>query len=342
MLENIKDIVKPSGLDTLSERSLRRLTDRWTGALQEVDTLLDESSATQVTSRTTFEHIVGGWRKAREVYHEASIDEVFGEGASLAEGVLPSGVAESVDSLSVAHEVAIPSEEMFLSVAEPAKSVGEWMPLLYDVLIVLALLYYIYCIYRYFDDIVALFRSIFERQMVTNGRSEERRRSDIFYGALGKLFMMGLLFVGLLLAMAVRRVDSPLTSEQLFYMPFAMMLMFISVVSVQYLILSLMGFVTRSLGEVAALMRIRLIHFVLATILVAPIMLVAHLSLDDSYVVWQNIGFAMALIVFVMFARDSISFFISKKVSILHWFLYLCTVEILPFTLLWQGVVRLT
>ena len=340
MLENLKNIVKPSGLDTLSERSLRRLTDRWTGELHEVDTLLDARSATQVTSEDTFSAIVGQWRKAREIYHESSVEEIFGDGASFADGVLP--VGSGADSLAMSHRAAAPVEEMFLSASEPATSIGEWMPLLYNVMIVLVLLYYIYCHYRYFDDIIALFRSIFERQVVPHGRSEERRRSDIFYGALGKLFMMGLMFVGVLSSLAVRRMDGVLSSEQLFYLPFAVIGVFVLVVCVQYAMLAMMGFVTHSLGEVAALMRIRLIHFVLATVLVAPVMLVAQMNLDNNHVVWQNIGFVAAFLVFIMFVRESISFFISKKVSILHWILYLCTVEILPFTLLWQGVVRLT
>ncbi|MBR5334151.1 MAG: hypothetical protein IKV33_05375, partial [Alistipes sp.] len=141
MLENLKNIVKPSGLDTLSERSLRRLTDRWTGELHEVDTLLDARSATQVTSEDTFSAIVGQWRKAREIYHESSVEEIFGDGASFADGVLP--VGSGADSLAMSHRAAAPVEEMFLSASEPATSIGEWMPLLYNVMIVLVLLYYI-------------------------------------------------------------------------------------------------------------------------------------------------------------------------------------------------------
>ena len=189
---------------------------------------------------------------------------------------------------------------------------------------------------------MALFSSIFQRQVVTTDRNVERRRSDIFYGALGKLFMMGLFFVGLLAALVVRRESSGLSMEQLFYMPFIVVAVYGLVVCVQYLLLMAIGFVTRSVGEVAILMRIRLIYFVLATVMVAPIMLVAQMSMGDGHNVWQNLGFVATIMALVMFARESIGFFISKKVSILHWILYLCTVEILPLTLLWQGVVRLS
>ena len=358
MFEHSKDIITPSGLDTLSERALRRLTDRWTGSLHDADSLLDARSLEQATSADTFSDIVGQWRKAREIYHDGSVEEVFGEASSLAEGAnvavaevepLAASATDSLlnatDSLSVAAtSVAEPfdeiaSEEIFLSSME--RGLGEWMPMLYDVLIIGALLYYIFCLYRYFDDIVALFHSVFQHQVVSTDRSGERRRSDIFYGALGKLFMMGLFFVGLLVALVTRRAESSLTMEQLFYMPFVAMAVFIVVICVQYVMLATMGFVTRSMNEVAQLMRIRLIYFVLAAVMVAPVLLVALMGSGGSYAVWQNVGFIAAIMAFGLFVRESVGFFISKKVSILHWILYLCTVEILPLTLLWQGVVRL-
>ena len=340
MKENITKIVKPSGLDTLSERSLRRLTDRWTGSLHDMDTLLDESSAEQVTSRSTFEHIVGHWREAREVYHTADLSEVLGSESHLAEGVERVAVecADSVQSVAVAE---ILPQEVMLSGGEAAFSVGEWMPVLYDALVVGVMLCYVYCIYRYFDDIVALFQSVFQNKVVGNERSVERRRSDIFYGALGKLFMLGLFFVGIISALVLRRVDSTLSAEQLFYVPMLTAMSFVVVVLVQNMVLAVIGFITRSMAEVAALVRIRLIYFVLASLMVAPVLLVSQLGEAQSYQIWQNIGIIAAIIAFVLFVRESIGFFISKKVSILHWILYLCAVEILPFTLLWQGVVRL-
>jgi len=341
MVEKLSDKITPSGLDTLSEYALRRLTNRWTGSLHEADTLLDARSQTQVTSADTFGEIVGQWRKAREVYHDGVASEVYGEVSSLAEGATaPLSDTAAVDSLQHVDKVSIPIDEVMLSTVETAAGVGEWMPLLYQSLVVVAILYYIFCLYRYFDDILALFSSIFQRQVVTTDRNVERRRSDIFYGALGKLFMMGLFFVGLLAALVVRRESSGLSMEQLFYMPFIVVAVYGLVVCVQYLLLMAIGFVTRSVGEVAILMRIRLIYFVLATVMVAPIMLVAQMSMGDGHNVWQNLGFVATIMALVMFARESIGFFISKKVSILHWILYLCTVEIVPLTLLWQIAIR--
>ena len=41
-----------------------------------------------------------------------------------------------------------------------------------------------------------------------------------------------------------------------------------------------------------------------------------------------------------LYLKESLNLFISKKISILHWFLYLCTVEIFPVSLLWLSLVR--
>ena len=65
MFENLQDTITPSGLDTLSERALRRLTERWTGELYPLDSLSTEQHA-EVASPQTFTQIVEGWQRARE------------------------------------------------------------------------------------------------------------------------------------------------------------------------------------------------------------------------------------------------------------------------------------
>ena len=42
----------------------------------------------------------------------------------------------------------------------------------------------------------------------------------------------------------------------------------------------------------------------------------------------------------VLYLKETLNLFLSKKVSILHWFLYLCTVEVFPVSLLWLLAVR--
>jgi nitrate reductase NapE component len=109
----------------------------------------------------------------------------------------------------------------------------------------------------------------------------------------------------------------------------------------QSIILSAIGVVTQSLSTISALIRIRLIYFVLCVIVAAPIMLIALIGYGAGYQIWMNVGLVAIVATLLLYAKESIELFISKKVSILHWILYLCAVEILPFTLVWQIATRL-
>ena len=323
------DSLRLSGLDTLSERALRRLTDRWTGELYSADSVEIISYEEAATSET-FHSIVEGWQRARELYHDADVDAVMGSGSHLAPGVIPGGVVESGEALA---EQVLHSTTWW----NPAA----WSVEMFNFLVVALFLYYIFCLYRYFDDVKALLSSVFHRDVVASGRVAERRRSDIFYGSLGKLFMLGVCFVGVIATGATMHLDAALSHELMFYAPFAVMALFLIVILAQNLVLGAIGMVTHSMGEVASLLRIRLSYFVLATLLSAPLLLIAITGQGQAYDVWLEIGCVAAAIALILFVRESIGFFISKKVSILHWILYLCTVEILPFTLLWQAAVRL-
>ena len=323
------DSLRYLGLDTLSERALRRLTDRWTGELYPADSL--PTSGEGVISDENFDVIVGRWREAREQYHDAPLEQVLGEGSSLADGVRLAG--EQTDAVDdKLSEVALSTSWWDLpQMIEP----------MYGILIVAAVFFYGYCLYRYYDDIVALFSSVFGERILHSGRKGERLRSDIFYGSLGKLFMLGVGFVGLIVGVVCLRTGLALPDSVTFYMPLTAVAAFLMVIALQYVMLGVVGLVTSSFDGVASLMRIRLVYFVLATLVVAPVLLISMMGSSVEYDVWFKVACVEAGVVAVLFIRESIKFFIHKKVSILHWILYLCTVEILPLSLLWQVVVRL-
>ena len=335
-MASISDIIQPTGLDTLSERALRRLTDRWTGELYPLDSL-DMQPHAEVASAETFTQIVEGWQRAREMYHDADVEAVMGGGSSLADGVVSVS-----DSVAMAPVRELYDAEVMLARGREWLSNG-WIDEVYNILVVLMFVYYLFCICRYFDDIKALVASIFNSKVSNAGRTGERRRSDIFYGALGKLFMLGVCFVGLIAAFSFMRVGIGVgvPEKVMLYMPLVVVGTFLSVIIVQYLLLGVVGLVTRSYGDVASLMRIRLTYFVLATVLASPIILMALIGTGASADAWLKVSFIVLGVVAILFVKESIGFFISKKVSILHWILYLCTVEILPLSLLWQTVIRL-
>lgn len=363
------DTLRLTGLDTLSERALRRLTDRWTGELHPLRSdSLGRVEPTEhpsgAVSDEVFDRIIYQWRLAREKYHDAPLESLYGSHSSLAEGVVRLDAEPMVelqevgseitsvatDSLSVAADsLSVAAEPITVADIAPMNDVAEtmltpvwwdfaeWTTLLYSLLVVVLVFLYIRCLYRYFDDIATLFGSVFGRSTTPTGRTGERSRSDIFYGSLGKLFMLGAGFVGLLAGIVCLRAEIAMAADVQLFMPFVAMVLFLIVVTLQYGMLSVVGAVTRSTAEVASLMHIRLVYFVLATVMVAPVMLMALMGSAAAYDLWFKVATVGAGVVVILFIRESIKFFIHKKVSILHWFLYLCTVEILPLSLLWQA-----
>ena len=355
---NSSDSLRLTGLDTLSERALRRLVKPWTGELHSADTLGVES-AERVADQRDFDNIVEVWRKGREIYVDGSVEQVMGEGSSLSDGLAPIAEAvRSADSLSVVSDGAFAdslamvseraeqmryAEQLLQGVASLADGMF-WPQVLLNLFVFTVVIGYMFCIYRYFDDVVALFSSVFSRSVISADRVGERRRSDIFYGFLGKIFLLGAGFVGvmaMLWAVGEQSMRVSLTQSVMMSMPLIAIAVFLAIIVFQYVEMLLVGVVTRSLPEVFALVRLRLTYFVFFTVVSSPILLVSQMSAEQSNELWQGLGLIVSALVLMLYLRESLLFFISKKISILHWFLYLCTVEILPLTLLWQLVVRI-
>lgn len=255
---------------------------------------------------------------------------------SLAADTLSAGAAGAADG-HVAAVVAAVTNGNAATLAEMAGDVVQ------NLLVAVVVFLYFFCLYRYFDDVRALFGSVFRRSVAPSERMLERRRSEIFYGFLGKLFLIGTCTLG---AIASLWADRTVAWEAVgpyarVALPFAAMAAFVAVVAVQYAMLAVAGGITRSWSMMAVLLRIRLIYFVLATVIVLPPVLMWQMNGGTGGEVWLRMACLAAAVAVVMYVRESVTLFNSKKISILHWILYLCIVEIMPFTLLWQIVVRM-
>lgn len=258
---------------------------------------------------------------------------------SLAADTLSAGAAGAAGAADghVAAVVAAVTDGNAATLAEMAGDVVQ------NLLVAVVVFLYFFCLYRYFDDVRALFGSVFRRSVVPSERMLERRRSEIFYGFLGKLFLIGTCTLG---AIASLWADRTVAWEAVgpyarVALPFAAMAAFVAVVAVQYAMLAVAGGITRSWSMMAVLLRIRLIYFVLATVIVLPPVLMWQMNGGTGGEVWLRVACLAAAVAVVMYVRESVTLFNSKKISILHWILYLCIVEIMPFTLLWQIVVRM-
>ena len=258
---------------------------------------------------------------------------------SLAADTLSAGAAGAAGAADghVAAVVAAVTDGNAATLAEMAGDVVQ------NLLVAVVVFLYFFCLYRYFDDVRALFGSVFRRSVAPSERMLERRRSEIFYGFLGKLFLIGTCTLGVIASLWADRTVAweavgPYARVAL---PFAAMAAFVAVVAVQYAMLAVAGGITRSWSMMAVLLRIRLIYFVLATVIVLPPVLMWQMNGGTGGEVWLRVACLAAAVAVVMYVRESVTLFNSKKISILHWILYLCIVEIMPFTLLWQIVVRM-
>ena len=258
---------------------------------------------------------------------------------SLAADTLSAGTAGAAGAADghVAAVVAAVTDGNAATLAEMAGNVVQ------NLLVAVVVFLYFFCLYRYFDDVRALFGSVFRRSVAPSERMLERRRSEIFYGFLGKLFLIGTCTLG---AIASLWADRTVAWEAVgpyarVALPFAAMAAFVAVVAVQYAMLAVAGGITRPWSMMAVLLRIRLIYFVLATVIVLPPVLMWQMNGGTGGEVWLRVACLAAAVAVVMYVRESVTLFNSKKISILHWILYLCIVEIMPFTLLWQIVVRM-
>ena len=63
---------------------------------------------------------------------------------------------------------------------------------------------------------------------------------------------------------------------------------------------------------------------------------------------WAATGHILSFGIFILggallllYLKESLMLFLSKKISILHWFLYLCAVEIFPVSFVWLSLTRI-
>lgn len=254
---------------------------------------------------------------------------------SLAADTLSAGAAGAADG-HVAAVVAAVTDGNAATLAEMAGDVVQ------NLLVAVVVFLYFFCLYRYFDDVRALFGSVFRRSVAPSERMLERRRSEIFYGFLGKLFLIGACTLGAIASLWADRTVAWEAVEPYarVALPFAAMAAFVAVVAVQYAMLAVAGGITRSWSMMAVLLRIRLIYFVLATVIVLPPVLMWQMNGGTGGEVWLRVACLAAAVAVVMYVRESVTLFNSKKNSILHWILYLCIVEVFPVSLLWLLVAR--
>lgn len=311
----------PDSLAAAMPDSLRMEADSLTGSLAGADTL--------------WESPLGAFMPGDSLYAHATTLHYLPDGTPL-EGYRTVGAGEFFGQQSL---LAAPRPA-----AQQQPRLTDELP--FQGLVLLLTLLFGLLLYRNPGDMRALVgRVAFERR-------DSERTSDESGNAGFTRFLNIALALGFLLAgvTAVRLCDRPDIAQELLSMgngstlslllALGVGLLFLLIYLYGILLLRAVGGVTLTSGFTTQLIRIKRGYAALGAIILAPVILLFALSPLGSDTIWAGLLTAGWLITFLLYLRETFALFISKKVSILHWILYLCAVEIFPVTLLWLLVVR--
>ena len=191
---------------------------------------------------------------------------------------------------------------------------------------VLALLVlYVLMVYRFRSDIIELLtnRKALVDEIVNPSQSS----------VYGRFFSTSV-SVGLLLGAIMVVKGAHLAPQVMGAVEAPEWILALAVPAVQIALLWLIGRAAMCSDVTSTLLRLRKICFSIFTICCTPTVLLYALSEINSSVVLLYIIVAEVVALFLVFLYETFVLFVSKKISVLHWILYLCTVELFPVSLI--------
>ncbi len=273
---------------------------------------------------------------------------------------------ECVDTLSVAQccgdetiavEVAdsiavrqLLPEEMFGAQSRLVESAEYATPsqtlvgdLFFQILVVVMMLVVIFFIARHRYRIAMMFGRLLKGHLSEDYSSGRRDES------LARTFLQASSLIGVMLVVifmvkyASMWLPSFLTPPAEWVSVLATLCALIAVAAIalfEYSLLWIVGKVTRSEDTVGVILYLKRAGFSLAAIAISPIFLLGVLSSEKVTDVWNIVLIVECAILVLLFIKETLAFFIDKKIPILHWILYLCTVEAFPLSLIWALTLR--
>ena len=215
----------------------------------------------------------------------------------------------------------------------------------FEILVLLLTAAYAIFLYRHLNDIVLLFRRIFHTRASHERLTESSGSGNNMLRFLNIAAVFGLLFLG---AATIKCVDTLLPAE----IPEAWPRELLAVASLlatalwaliavyQSLLLKTVGTVTLAMLLTDQIWMLKRTYFALAAIFALPLFLLLALVPSDLGTSWLYITAIGLAITAILCLRETSQLFLVKKIPILYWFLYLCIVEIFPFSLLWLLAIR--
>ncbi len=265
------------------------------------------------------EAYLGGWVELpvmEQPFQRVGVEKVFGENSEVVE---------------VHHQITPPLS----SLSEDAAFQG---------FVLLLAAVYAMLFYYNLSDIRSLFARL-SRDTATGGHLSDEPRGSGFARLTHITTTLGVLFCGV---MAVKYGDTLLSDSIREVMSFGAVLslslmvsaVVLGVVIWQWVMLRIIAEITLERAFVGSILQIRQVCFSLAVVAVSPVLLLFALCPRNEGDIWFFLIIIELAVAAILYLRETFNLFISKKISILHWFLYLCTVEIFPISLLWLIFIR--
>ena len=269
---------------------------------------------------------------ATEGYRIVKPEAIFGRGSRVASG----------EALYDGGYRAIAPEDMYGGGSELVASgdVELFVPTLsgvplFHILLLLTLVVYLNMIYRSSGFIGHLYRDMFtmrgERNMIYQGGLLPLQRFKQVASAIG---FVALALVVLRYAESFISSASPIYSTSISeYASVGAIFIVVVYVAWYYALHKIVEWVSGS--DIAPMLSaMGYMHFVRISVVLYPLVAVWLLGIEsgDAFVVPLLV--AVAVLMIILYLKDTILFFIDKKISILYWILYLCTAFLLPLSFL--------
>lgn len=114
----------------------------------------------------------------------------------------------------------------------------------------------------------------------------------------------------------------------------------VAVAAYEIVALHVAGYVTRRRDVTDGLLYLKGAYLAETAAFTAPVLMMSILSLRGMLNFWGVLLTVECAILSLLFIKETFAFFVGKKIPIFHWFLYLCTVEVFPLSLIWALALR--
>lgn len=265
-------------------------------------------------------------------YRVAKAADIFGYRATLEQGVVEQGVGYR----------AATAEEFYGSRSEVASvvAVEHYRPMLsseplYHGVVALTLVVYLYMMLRSWKFIGSIWGSAFarrsERHMVAEGGVLPLQRFKQVAACLGAIVVA--LVIVRLAEMVIPATSAIYVDGLAPYATVVSMLLIVVYLAWFYAMHKVVGWVTYS-DVAVVLASIGYMNFVRCVTLLYPLTIVWLLSAGDAMPYMSLVVIISAILLLLLYLKDTFLFFVAKKISILYFILYLCTAILLPVSFL--------